>query len=89
MITETYHERNLARQMKLEEATTEFINYFIEMGDDLPTAQDKVAQVSSESAVWLYPYILGNTQPLIDSINASTLVFMDENAKTFIIEKLS
>jgi len=89
MITETYHERNLARQMKQEEATTEFINYFIEMGDDLPTAQDKVSQVSSESAVWLYPYILGNTQPLIDSINASTLVFMDENAKTFIIEKLS
>ena len=89
MITETYHERNLARQMKQEEATTEFINYFIEMGDDLLTAQDKVSQVSSESAVWLYPYILGNTQPLIDSINASALVFMDENAKTFIIEKLS
>jgi hypothetical protein len=89
MITETYHERNLARQMKQEEATTEFINYFIEMGDDLPTAQDKVSQVSSESALWLYPYILGNTQPLIDSINASALVFMDENAKTFIIEKLS
>ena len=89
MITETYHERNMARQTKLEMSTTSFIDYFMSLGDDLLTAESKVSELSTECAEWLFPYVLGNTQPLIDSINASTLVFMDENAKTFIIEKLS
>jgi len=89
MITETYHERNLARQNKLEMATTEFIKYFMTQGDDLLTAQGKVSQVSTEAAQWLFPYVLGNTQPLIDSINASSLIFMDQTAKDFLISKLS
>jgi len=88
-ITQTYHERNLERQTQMETATTNFISFFVESGDDLATAQQKVSDVSTESANWLFPYVLGNKQPLIDSINNSTLIFMDETAKLFLINELS
>lgn len=81
MITTSYAERNAMRQTRMNEATMAFVQYFIDLGDDLPTAQLKVAQVSTEVSLHLYPYVLGNTQPLIDAINASTLPHMDAAAK--------
>lgn len=88
-ITSTYRDRNNARQTKLEEATMQFVAYFMGLGDDQATAEGKVSQVSTEAAVYLFPYVLGNMQPLIDSINASTLPFMDQAAKDKLIQDLS
>ena len=85
----SYSTRNLARQAKIENATMYFMQYFLDLGDDLETSQSKVTQLSTEVAIWIYPYILGNTQPLINAIDASTLPFMDNNAKANIIGNLS
>lgn len=89
MITTSYPERNKIRQTKLEEATMAFVQYFIDLGDDLATAQAKVAQVSTEVSVHLFPYILGNTQPLLDALNASALPQMDAAAKAKIVGDLT
>lgn len=89
MITTSYAERNAMRQTKMNEATMAFVQYFVDLGDDLPTAESKVAQLSTEVAAYLYPYVLGNTQPLIDGINASTLPHMDQAAKDKIIGDLT
>ena len=88
-ITTTYEQRNARRQLKMNDATVSFIGYFIALGDDLPTAENKVSQVSTETSLQLFPYVLGNTQPLLDAIQASTLPFMDQNAKTELITLLS
>lgn len=84
-----YQLRTAAREKQIFVATMEFVAYFMSLGDDQATAEDKVTQLSTEAASLLYVYTLGNTQPLIDAINASTLPFMDSTAKTFIIDKLT
>lgn len=84
-----YHERNLKRQQTMEEATMAFVAYFIGLGDDQATAEGKVSDLSSEVALWIYPYVLGNKTPLYDGIQASTLPFMDQAAKDFLIGKLT
>lgn len=84
-----YSSRNEARRAKLENATVYFIQYFIDMGDDLSTARNKVSELSTEISQYLYIYILGNTQPLIDAINNSNLPFMDQSAKEKLINDLS
>lgn len=89
MITESYRERNARRQTKIEDATMSLVTYFISLGDDLPTANNKVSGLSTEVAVWIYPYVLGNTQPLLDAINASTLPYMDTAAKEFLTTQLT
>lgn len=76
-----YDERCEQRKKTLYIATMNFVDYFMSLGDDKPTAQSKVAQVSTEVNSTLYGYVLGNTQPLIDAINASTLPYMDAAAK--------
>lgn len=83
-----YHERNQKREQIIEEATMDFVAYFMGLGDDLATAQQKVSDVSSEVALWLYPFVLGNRQPLYDAIQASTLPFMDQAAKDFLLAAL-
>ena len=80
-ITTTYEERNQMRHKTLDEATISFIKYWMELGDDLPTAQSKTAQLSTEVALYLYPFVLGNTGPLISAIQGSQLAFMDQAAK--------
>jgi len=87
-ITTTYEQRNAIRQLKMNDATVSFIEYFISLGDDLPTAENKVSQVSTETSLHLFPYVLGNTQPLLDAIQESTLPFMDQNAKDALISQL-
>lgn len=88
-VSPNYTERNAKRSRTLEEATMEFVKFFMGKGDDLATAQGKVAQVSTEVAAFLYPFILGNTQPLIDGIQASTLPHMDQEAKDKLIGDLT
>lgn len=80
-ISTTYEERNQMRQRTLDEATMSFIKYWMELGNDLATAQSKTAQLSTEVALYLYPFILGNTAPLLSAIQASELSFMDQAAK--------
>ena len=89
MITSNYRERNDMRQLKLETSTMAFVQYFIDLGDDMATAQSKVSELSTECAAYLYPFVLGNTQPLINAINASSLPFMDAAAKSKLTGDLS
>lgn len=85
----TYKSRNEQRQRVLEDATMGMVVYFMGLGDDQPTAEQKVKDLSTEVADKTYIYVLGNTQPLIDAINASILPFMDAAAKTFATDKLT
>ena len=84
-----YDGRCEKRQKTLYIATMNFVKYFMELGDTQTTAESKVSQVSTESASYLYAYVLGNKDPLIASINNSTLSFMDDEAKSKLIGDLS
>lgn len=83
-----YAERCNTRQDTLIIATMNFVQYFIGLGDDKPTAESKVSQLSTEVASYLYAYVLGNKQPLIDGITNSNLPFMDAAAKQKLISDL-
>jgi hypothetical protein len=84
-----YSQRCDLRQKTIYISTMNFVDYFIALGDDKPTADSKVSELSTEVATYLYAYVLGNISPLIDSINSSTLPFMDSAAKTFLITSLT
>lgn len=84
-----YLMRCSGRELVLIQSTMDFIKYFIGLGDDKPTAETKVSQLSTEVAAYLYAYVLGNKQPLIDGINASTLPFMDQAAKDYLTTQLT
>lgn len=87
--TADYMSRTDRRQQVLMTATMNFVAYFMGLGDDQATAESKVSQVSTEVASLLYVYTLGNTQPLLDAIQASTLPFMDQAAKDKLIGDLT
>jgi hypothetical protein len=84
-----YAERCNQRQDVLITATMNFVKYFIDLGDNKPTAEAKVSEVSTDVAAYLYAYVLGNKTPLIDSINLSSLPFMDAAAKDYLTQQLS
>ena len=84
-----YDARCENRKKTLYIATMEFVAYFMGLGDDQATAEDKVGQVSDEVSAQLFPYVLGRTQPLLDAIQASTLPFMDQAAKDKLIGDLT
>jgi hypothetical protein len=88
-ITADYMSRTDRRQQVLMTATMNFVAYFMGLGDDQTTAESKVSQVSTEVAALLYVYTLGNTQPLLDAIQASTLPHMDQAAKDKLIGDLT
>jgi len=88
-ITPSYKLRTEAREKTLLDATMNFVGYFMGLGDDKATAESKVSQISTEVASLLYVYTLGNTQPLIDAINASSLPFMDAAAKAKLVGDLT
>jgi hypothetical protein len=77
------------REFTLGKATMDFIGYFMGLGDTQEVAEANVTALSTEVAALLYVYTLGNTQPLIDGINASALPFMDAAAKAFLISQLT
>lgn len=84
-----YSNRNKTRKRQLEKATMDLVGYFMGLGDDLLTAQGKVGQLSDSLAVYTFNYTLGNIQPMLDAINASGLVFMDDPAKAFAVAALT
>ena len=84
-----YMNRVRNREFTLGKATMNFVAYFMGLGDDQTTAESKVSQVSTEVAALLYVYTLGNTQPLIDAIQASTLPHMNQAAKDKLIGDLT
>jgi len=84
-----YVQRNKAREKTLLTATMNFVGYFMGLGDDQLTANGKVQQLSADNAALIYLYIMGNTQPLIDGVNASALTFMDAPAKAYITAQLA
>jgi hypothetical protein len=84
----SYRQRNKLREDRLFQATVNFIDYFVNLGDDISIAQDKVSQLSTEVSQYTYIYILGNTRPLITAINDSVLPFMDGDAKNKITNDL-
>jgi hypothetical protein len=86
---EFYRFRNNSRELTLHTATMNFIDYFIDLGDDDITAKNKVSELSTEVNHTLYGYILGNTKPLFDAINNTSLSFMNDDAKTKIITYLT
>ena len=77
------------REWTLGQSTMNFIGYFMSLGDTQEVAEGKVTELSTDIAALLYVYALGNTQPLIDAINASALPFMDAAAKAFIVNQLT
>lgn len=83
-----YADRCSKRQDQLIIATMNFVQYFIGLGDDQSTAETKVSQLSTEVAAYLYAYVLGNKTPLINGINNSSLSFMDQAAKDYLINQL-
>jgi hypothetical protein len=86
----TYEIRNDIRQSKLNQATEELINWFVaNQSVSEMEAKRQVQELSSEVALWIFPYVLGNTQPLIDAINSSSLPFMDAGAKANVVGNLS
>ena len=70
-------------------ATQNMVGYFMSLGDDLATAQDKVTQMSTEVSAFTHIYTLGNMQRLIDAINASVLAHMDAPAKAYAVDQLT
>jgi hypothetical protein len=82
-LTPSYKDRNAAREKTA---------YYMGLGDDLLTAQDKVGQISDEVAPWMYSYVKGRTSKLIDELNAIDEVaypFFDSAAKAQIIGDLT
>ena len=88
LVKQDYNDRNSVRQNQLNQATMNFVEYFVGLGDTLEVAEGKVSELSSEVASYVYIYILGNME-LIAQINASSLVFMDAPAKAFLIDALT
>jgi hypothetical protein len=84
-----YYNRTDKREETLMSATMNMIAYFMGTGDSQVNAETKVSQLSTEVAPLLYVFTLGNVQPLKDAINASTLPFMNQAAKDYIIAQLS
>lgn len=91
-LTPTYEERNEAREKTLDEATMNLVAYYMGLGDDLATAQDKVGQISDIVAPWMFSYVKGRTAKLIAELNAIdevTYPFFDAAAKAKITGDLT
>jgi hypothetical protein len=91
-LTPSYKDRNAAREQALDEATMNLVAYYMGLGDDLATAQDKVGQISDEVAPWIYSYVKGRTSKLIAELNAIdevTYPFFDSAAKAKIVGDLT
>ena len=90
--TEDYLVRYHNRLATIGRATMALVTHFITGGDDLDTSRGKVKQLSQEIS-GAKPgaktdYMLGDTQDLIDRVNASALSFMDTTAKSVVTDIL-
>lgn len=87
--TAGYYKRSEAREVTLMKATMNFVKYLVDLGDTQEDAEIKVTELSTSVGSLLYMYTLGNTQPLIDAVNNSSLPFMDSLAKVYLVEQLT
>jgi len=77
-----YHKRSRMRKKQLIKGTLNLVGYFmLAQSLDETTAKNQMNQLSYECRDLLFLYELGNTQPLINAVNASSLPFMDAAAK--------
>lgn len=89
-LTPSYPDRNEAREKTLDTATMNMVAYYMGLGDDLLTAQDKVGQISDIVAPYMYSYVKGRTSKLISELNAiDSLAFFDAAAKAQLIGDLT
>jgi hypothetical protein len=91
-LTPSYEMRNAAREKTLDDATMSLVGYYMSLGDDQATAEDKVGQISDEVAPWMYSYVKGRTSKLIAELNAIDEVaypFYDAAAKAFMADALT
>lgn len=89
-LTPSYPDRNEAREKTLDNATMNMVGYYMGLGDDLLTAQDKVGQISDLVAPYMYSYVKGRTSKLIAELNAiDSLAFFDAAAKAQLIGDLT
>jgi len=84
-----YSNRNTDRNYTLDKASMDMIGYFMSLGDDLLTAQDKVGQISDEIESTMFRFVKGRTQPMINKITNSNLAFMTQEAKDLLISLLT
>jgi len=81
------------RKATLGKSTVSLIGYLMGLGDDYPAAKQKVVDLGNEIRTSdpgaKYDYELGNTQPLIDIVNSSTLPFMTAEAKALVVAILA
>lgn len=84
-----YYKKTQERTILVMNATNQMVVYFVTNGDTIEDATSHVEELSTEIAPHIRPYELGNTQPLRDAINASSLPFMDAAAKTHAIDLLT
>lgn len=84
-----YAKRNAKREKKIIISTVNLVSYFMTLGDTSEEANLKVSSLSNEVKSNISIFILGNTQPLIDAIQNSTLEHMTTEAKDFIISQLT
>lgn len=85
--------RSELREIKLMESTMALVVSFMTDGDDETTAKDKVKSLSDElttnSPGAKYDFVLGNTQPLKDAVQASVLVYMTQAKKDIVLNILN
>lgn len=86
-----YYKRTGSREKTLMSSTMSLVAYFMGLGDSKIEAENKVTQISTELAPYLYAFTLGNTQLLVNKVNEIdeiVMPFMDTLAKNFVIGEL-
>lgn len=81
------------REITLLKSIANLVAHFIGLGDTKDDAEAKVKALSAEirtaNGGLKFDYVLGDTQPLIDQVNASALVHMDAAAKLIVADILT
>lgn len=92
IISGGFSDNSLHRMNLIVKAYLKLIWYFENLGDTAADAEIKIITLSrdinSRNGFSKFDYILGDVQPLKDEIQASELIFMDQNAKDYIISYL-
>jgi hypothetical protein len=93
MLESTYKERNDSREKVLMESTMALVSSFITDGSTEDEAKDKVRAFSNEITTNApgakYDFVLGNTQPLKDAVQASVLADMTQAKKDIVLNILN
>jgi len=91
---EEYKIRSLNNRFgTFSKATMGLMQHYMDNGDDYDTANQKVTdlanEISDNKPSAKFDYIIGVTQPLIDQINASSLIHMTQTEKDLVTNILT